>query len=501
MNARSIDTVGQLSAVEHADFNQPATLLARDIAAQRLSSRELLEYYIQRIQKHNSRINAVVTMNLDAARQQADAADAAARRGENLGPLHGIPMTLKDTWEMPGMPCAAGAPEYRRYMPEKPAVAVQRLMNAGAIVFGKTNVPYLASDIQSFNAVYGTTNNPWNTALTPGGSSGGAAAALSAGFTPLEFGSDLAGSIRIPAHYCGVYGHKPTYGVIPMRGHVPGPPGTLSEAPMVVAGPMAQSANDLTTLFNVLSKCTRNTDARLDSQNTPPKALQDYRVLLWTQDPLCPLDETLATQYRSLKNQMVAAGVSVTEGAPEGFSLIDFYIPYLRMLGAMMGVPLPMVQRQLMGMAGKVFPLVSWLRTLPPHFEHFLSGIDARYADIRQTEEQTLRLKQAFCETFNRYDVILMPPAATTAIPHNQKNALPTRIIHIENKPRHYTELFTWISVASVLGLPATSAPVRLTPQNLPVNIQIMGAPHADNVTLHFAELLAEVTGKLPTPV
>jgi amidase len=191
-----------------------ATQRVQELAAGRLSSRDLLEEQVRRVEAHNPAINAVVAMNLDDARRQADLADAAIRRGETLGALHGLSMTLKDTWEIPGMPCVAGAPEFRGHMPRTSAVAVQRLLGAGAIVYGKTNVPYMASDIQSFNPVYGTTRHPSNPSLTPGGSSGGAAAALAAGFTTLELGSDLAGSIRIPAHYCHVHGHKSTYGVI-----------------------------------------------------------------------------------------------------------------------------------------------------------------------------------------------------------------------------------------------------------------------------------------------
>ncbi|HET8707899.1 MAG TPA: amidase family protein, partial [Pseudomonadales bacterium] len=218
-----------------------------------LSSRQLLELYIKRIEQKNAEINAVVATDLEAARKRADAADAARANGELWGPLHGLPMTIKDTYEVPGMPCTAGAPMYRNHQPSRAAVAVQKLIDAGAIIFGKTNVPLFASDLQSYNKIYGTTNNPWNKALTPGGSSGGAAAALAAGFTAAELGSDIGGSIRTPAHFCGVYGHKVTHGIISMRGHVPGPPGTLGEPDLAVAGPMARAAGDLALLLDVVA--------------------------------------------------------------------------------------------------------------------------------------------------------------------------------------------------------------------------------------------------------
>ena len=196
------------------------TLLAR-LKKGEITSRALLDAYYTQIDARNPLINAVIAQNRDAARLRADEADAATARGESWGPLHGLPLTLKDTYEVPGLPCTAGSPSLKSHMPKKAATAVQSLLDAGAIVLGKTNVPLFASDIQSYNKLHGTTHNPWNADLTPGGSSGGAAAALAAGFTPLELGSDIGGSIRTPAHFCGVYGHKSTQGIVPLRGHIP----------------------------------------------------------------------------------------------------------------------------------------------------------------------------------------------------------------------------------------------------------------------------------------
>ncbi len=227
-------------------------LLARMDAGQ-LSSRALLELQLARVDQCNRSIGAVVALDRDAARQRADAADKARQRGERWGVLHGLPMTIKDTYEVAGMPCTAGAPVYRDHRPQANAWAVQRLLDAGAIVYGKTNVPFMASDIQSYNAVYGTTNNPWDVLRTPGGSSGGAAAALACGLTPLELGSDIGGSIRIPAHFCGVYGHKSSHGIVSLRGHIPGPPGTLAEPDLAVAGPLARSAQDLALMRMALT--------------------------------------------------------------------------------------------------------------------------------------------------------------------------------------------------------------------------------------------------------
>ena len=188
-----------------------ATELANSIRRGEITSLNLLNLYLDRIQRYNEDINAVVALDIDAARARAAEADNALAQGQNWGPLHGVPMTVKDVFEVVGMAATSGDPKLKNYIPNRNAIAVQRLIDAGAIIFGKTNVPYHAADIQSYNEIYGTTNNPWDLSRTPGGSSGGSAAALAAGFTPLELGSDIGGSVRFPAHYTGVFGHKSTF--------------------------------------------------------------------------------------------------------------------------------------------------------------------------------------------------------------------------------------------------------------------------------------------------
>ena len=200
-----------------------AVELAAMIRERAVSSRELLEHYLDRVERLNPDLNAIVTLDEERARKSAERADAELGRGELRGPLHGVPITIKDCLETRGLRTTVGAPEYAEHTPEADAIAVQRLRQAGAIVFGKTNLSYLAADWQSDNPIFGTTRNPWDPSRTPGGSSGGSAAALAAGLCALEVGSDIGGSIRVPSHWCGVFGHKPTHGVIPQRGHIPGP--------------------------------------------------------------------------------------------------------------------------------------------------------------------------------------------------------------------------------------------------------------------------------------
>lgn len=467
-----------------------------------LRSRDLLEALVERISRHNPAINAVVALDLATARRQADAADAAARRGETLGPLHGLPMTIKDTYEVPGMPCTAGAPEYREHRPKQNAVAVQRLVDAGAIVFGKTNVPYLASDLQSFNRIYGITHNPWNRALTAGGSSGGAAAALAAGFTPLELGSDIGGSIRIPAHFCGVYGHKPTQGIISLRGHIPGPPGTLSEPQLAVAGPMARTADDLDLMMDVLvgPGPALAPGWQVQLPPAPPKALKDFRVLLWIDDPHCPIDPRMQAVYRELQDTLLKAGVTVDVGAPPGWDLDKLYPSYVTQLSAAILVGAPGLMRNAMRAFAPAAKLASRLVDVPRHADRFLAGAGMSHADWVISMEKTQRLKAKFVQVFDTYDVILAPPTLTTAFAHDHAGHLSQRKVDVAGTKRHYLDLFMWIAPATLLGLPATSAPVGRSSAGTPVNIQILGAPFADRGTIHFARELARVAGGFQAP-
>ena len=225
----------------------PAVELARRLRERSVGCVELMRHHLDRVARLNPAINAVVYTDPEAALARANEADAALARGEAWGPLHGLPMTVKDSIAVAGMPTTCGLPRLKDNRPERDAAAVARLRAAGAIPFGRTNVPPMTADLQTGNALHGVTSNPWDTARVPGGSSGGAAAALAAGLTPLELGSDIGGSIRNPAHFCGVYGHKPSFGIVPFDGHVPPPPGSTEWTDMAVIGPMARSAGDLAT--------------------------------------------------------------------------------------------------------------------------------------------------------------------------------------------------------------------------------------------------------------
>lgn len=469
-----------------------AKQLLQEMKNGKLTSRQLLDYYIKRIERLNPQLNAVVASDYSAARARADAADKARAEGESWGPLHGLPMTVKDTYEVVGMPCAAGASSLKDHLPRKNAVAISLLDDAGAIIFGKTNVPLFASDLQSYNKVYGTTNNPWNTQCTPGGSSGGAAAALAAGFTPLELGSDIGGSIRAPAHFCGVYGHKSTHGIISLRGHIPGPPGVVSETDLAVAGPMARTADDLQLLLDVVSGPSplMQPGWQLKLPAAKQRKLQDFKVLVWFDDPLCPIASDMREVYDDLQRQLEEQGVSVTIGSPLGMNLESFYPTYLNLLGGVLGASHKKLERSLMGLAAPVLQKLSDRFELPRLFENYLVGASQSHVEWLKFNEKRNRLREKFQRVFDEYDVVLCPNNITTSFRHHQQQEIFMRKISVDGKLRNYTDMFMWIAPATVLGLPATSAPVGVTKDGLPVNVQIIGGAYQDKTTIRFAKYL-----------
>jgi amidase len=483
------------------EYSTASALVAR-LESGELGSRDLLERYLARIAASNPSVNAVVAMDPASARQRADAADAARLRGECWGPLHGLPMTIKDTWEVAGMPCTAGSVRLKDHVPKRHAVTVQRLIDAGAIIFGKTNVPEFATDLQSYNKVYGTTSNPWDTARTPGGSSGGAAAAVAAGFTACELGSDIGGSIRTPAHYCGVFGHKVSHGVISMRGHIPGPPGTVSEPDLAVGGPLARCAGDLALLLGVVAgpDPSRSAGWRLDLPPSRLQSLKGSRVLAWFDDPLCPLDQDMRAGFREVTEGLRREGAIVTEGGPAGLGIADFHGLYLNLLASVLGTAYGSRERSLMYWSSSVYERLGKRWPLPRLMENFFRGAGQSHADWLRHNERRNRLREKVTDAFRDYDVILAPVVPMVAIPHQQKPELPFRKITINGESRHYSEHLPWISLATLLGLPATAAPVARNREGLPYGLQIIGAPFEDYTTIRFAGLLESLTGGFHRP-
>src|SRR5713101_5541074 len=279
---------------------QSARELASQIRRKKIGCAELLELYLARVEKYNPTLNAIIATDLEGARKRARAADRALARKKPWGPLHGVPMTIKESYDVVGMPTTWGVPEFKDHVPPRNALAVDRLLGAGVVLFGKTNVPIYLADYQSYNAIYGTTNNPWDLARSPGGSSGGSAAALAAGLTGIEAGSDIGSSIRNPAHYCGVYGHKPTWGIVPPRGQAL--PGRVAQADISVIGPMARSAEDLEVGLAVMAGPDEIDAAgyRLALPAPRQKALRDFKVAVMLTDTKSEGDDEVQEKVQAV---------------------------------------------------------------------------------------------------------------------------------------------------------------------------------------------------------
>ena len=462
-----------------------------------LTSEALTQALLDRIAERNPSINAVVAQQADAALAQARQADEERAGGQLRGPLHGVPMTIKDGFQVQGMVTASGSPSLRSFKPEEDAAAVQRLLDAGAIILGKTNVPLYCGDFQSYNDVYGTTNNPWDTTRSPGGSSGGAAAALAAGMTPMELGSDIGGSIRNPAHFCGVFGHKPSQGVVPMRGHIPGPPGTKGLTDMAVAGPMTRSARDLRLMLDVLAG-PDELDAEGWQLDLPDCtwAADELRVLCWFDDPVCPIDTAYRTQLRNAAGTLRSLGATVTDTPPDELQLAQFYPLYMRLLAGVMGGGVPPKLYKQMQWAARLGRLFG--KTAPDTLQGYAAAATQTHRQWLRDNEARHRLRYQWQALFESFDVILMPVTPTAAMPHQHAGNLFKRRIQVDGVSRPYADNMAWVAPATLLHLPATVAPVGLANQ-LPVGVQIVGPYLHDKRTIRVAELLEEAI-EMPRP-
>jgi amidase len=474
-----------------------AAELAAAIRRREISSSELLEGYIARIAKFDKPLNAVVTLDLEHARRRAKEADEVLARGESWGPLHGLPITVKDALETAGIRSTGAFPPWTDHVPTLDATVVERTVKAGAIVFGKTNLPVLSSDLQSYNPIFGTTNNPWNTERVPGGSSGGSAVSVACGFTAFEIGSDIGGSIRTPSNWCGVYGHKPTYGLIPQRGHLPGPPGMLSELDLSVVGPIARSAADLELLLGIQAgpSTDRARAWRLDLPPPRREKLSDYRVAAWLDDDDFPVDPAVRAVLGNAVQALRSAGASVDEGAKPALRLADLFDTYFRLLAPVIvgGAP-----------AEQIAAMREMAAAMPADAKDPLTTMTryglASHGDWMAASEARERIRAAFADFFTRYDVLLTAVTPVTAIPHDQSEPMPLRSITVGGQQRSYMDLLAWISPATCAYLPATAAPVGRAADGMPVGVQIIGPYLEDLTTIDFAKKLAEVVGGFEAP-
>jgi amidase len=459
-----------------------ATRLAQALRARKLGAVELFDLYAARVRQHNRALNAICVMDLDAGRKAARAADRAKGR---KGPLHGVPMTVKESFNIAGWPTTWGQPEHKDNVAKTDALAVERLKRAGAIVFGKTNVPVLLADWQSFNPVYGTTNNPWDLLRTPGGSSGGAAAALAAGLTGLELGSDIGASIRNPAHYCGVYGHKPTWGVCSSRGHAL--PGALHPGDIAAIGPLARSADDLKLSMDVIAGPDDIDGAGwiLELKKTKPISLRGLRVAVMPSHSTAEVDVSVSDAIERLAGFLAKKGARVSDKARPDFNPDEAHKVYLALLRA-----------------------ATSNRQLPHHVELWERLARERPATDMSYEAQAARanvmrhkdwlgwsnrrhqMRLAWAEFFNAWDVLLCPPAATPAFPQNQRGERWERMIEVNGKPQPSTTQMFWAGYSGMCYLPSTVAPIALAGGKLPVGVQIVGPQYGDYLTIEVARLI-----------
>lgn len=460
-----------------------ATLLLRGLRQGEFSARELLEHFLARIDRLNPSINAVILQDRPGARARADAADAARARGESLGALHGLPMTVKESYDVAGMPTTWGIPELRDNVVSQDALAVQRLTAAGANVFGKTNVPIRLADFQSYNVIYGTTGNPWNPERTPGGSSGGSAAALAAGLTGLEIGSDIGGSIRNPAHFCGVFGHKPTWNLCPMRGHALG--GVLTPTDISVIGPLARSAHDLEMSLRLMAipdvMDAPGLQVNLRGLHEPTSAL---RVAVWDSDPMCPSSDAVVKRVRAVAQTLADQGAAVSDTARPEFSPEHSHEVFNALLASAMSARMP---------DADFAAMVARAERASPEDRSPVAQ-QARWQTLRARDwvrlnEARTKLRWAWHRFFERYDVLITPIMPTSAFAHDHK-AFGQRTIDIDGQQLPYFNQTFWAGLAGVSYLPATVIPGGQGPDGLPIGVQLIGPAYSDLRLIQLAQRL-----------
>ena len=439
---------------------EPAHALLARLASREVGSLELCDQAIARIEALDGPINAVVVRDFERARAQARAADAALARGERRA-LLGLPMTVKEAFDVAGLPTTWGMRAYREHRPAQDAVMVARLKAAGAVILGKTNVATALADWQSVNTLFGRTANPHDTSRCAGGSSGGSAAAPASGMVALELGSDIGGSIRVPAHICGVYGHKPSHGLLPTRGHCF--PGSAEESNVLnVVGPMANHPADLALALDVLAGPDEPEALAYRLALPAPRhtRLADFRVLVLTDNPDCATDSEVKAGVARIANTLAGAGATLVHRHPLLPDLSACYHAYQGLLGTITTRGSPDGQ--------------------PPLDAHvWLNLLDQRQ-----------QVRAAWRRLFDEIDVVVAPAFGTAAFAHVVENDWMKRTLTIDGQSTPYHQQLAWPGVATYPGLPATAVPAGRTAQGLPTGVQLIGPYLEDRTTIALAQML-----------
>jgi amidase len=477
-----------------------AVEMAAALKAKKVSAVELAQHAIERIERHDDSINAICVRDFDRGLEAARAADAALARGESR-PLLGIPLTLKESFNVAGLPTTWGNPAQKNFIPSEDALAVTRVKAAGGVILGKTNVPLNLGDWQSYNDVYGTTNNPFDLGRTPGGSSGGSSAALAAGYGALSLGSDIGGSLRVPAFHCGIYAHKPTFALVPPRGHTPPPlPPLPFDRDLSVIGPMARGAADLSLLLDVIAgpdPLEAGKAYKLQLPAARHDALKDFRVLLIETNPVMPTNAAVRAGIERLAAGLGKAGVKLERGSP---LLPDFAAStrlYMRILMSFLAASFP--PEDYAGAQAGAAALSPGDTSLAAER---LRGITLGHRDWLFADGGRTRLRAQWRELFKTFDAVICPVMPTPAYRHDHSVDQETRRISIDGKDYVYPDQLAWPGIATLPGLPATAIPLGLSGEGLPIGVQIVGPWLEDRTPLKLAELIErEFGGFVPPPM
>ena len=472
-----------------------ATRQAAAIHSKGLSSRELFSMFAARIERLNPTVNAVVTLDLERGQSAAAAADEATARGDALGPLHGLPLTMKDTLAVRGMRSTGGAIELTDHVPSVDADVVARVQDAGAFVFAKTNVPRWSGDLQTYNEIFGTTGNPWDVERVPGGSSGGAATSVALGFTSFEIGTDIGGSIRVPSAYCGVTGHKPSYGLVPTGGYLDHVTGGLTEPDVNVHGPIARSVDDLDLLLSVLAGPGPDR-AKAWSVSLPAprhESVADFRVAVWSDDEACRVSEATVAAVEAAADAASDAGASVDRGARPDIDADAASRLGLGLVGAAVTPSL----------SDEEFGFVAGLAgdpNLPPADAEVVGAYAARHRAWLAMDEERARIRLSWAAFFEQHDVLICPVIASPPFAHLHEGSMADRMLDIDGTTRRYTDLLWWSILIGMAYLPSTVIPAGRTADGLPIGVQIVGPYLEDRTTIALARALSERLGGIVPP-
>jgi amidase len=447
-----------------------ATELVAAVHAKSVSALELTDAAIARIEALDGPINAVVVRDFERARDHAKAVDLAVSKRVDLS-LAGVPMTVKECFNIADLPTTFGMEFARNYRPTEDAAAVRRLKNAGAVILGKTNVAPGLADYQSDNPVYGRTNNPHDLTRSPGGSSGGSAAALAAGMVPLELGGDAGGSIRVPSSFCGVFGHLSSFGLISLEGHGPPMGGVIVGQAWAAAGPMARTASDLALALGVLAGSEGRNATGYRLALPPPRHdhLTNYRVLVLTRHPTATADDEIITAIDELAAKLERVGVSVSRESDLLPSLADSQA---------------LVEKF-------VWTYTTGMNPNAPEPK----GTIKDYYDCLTAQEL---LRRKWDDFFKSFDIVIAPCYSSVAFPyfaeHDPWPGL-NRKLRVNGTDIPYAPQHAWPLIAGMPHLPATAAPIGRTRDGLPIGAQFIGPFLEDFTTIAFAGLLSDEFG------